>query len=183
MNRLPLLHLAIALFQIAAGLFALGLLLGARAFGSEPGSIHLQLGGSSAVWDAEHGLGLGGAAGLALAAGPMAELEARAGYDWIPARVDAPGAAGIEAGSAELAAWFAPYRGLFQPMIGGHLGMARIDGAWRWELGMDAKAVFCVNDAVQLYGSATPGLLAGAGAGAGEAWLRVGAGARFALRR
>lgn len=187
MKRIPL-HLFIALFQIAAALFGLGLVPGARAFGSESGSLYLDLGGRSAFWDTDHRLGLGAGLGLALSAGESAELEARLGYAVIPARVDGaaptaahPAAGDVELGSGEVAAYYAPYRGLFRPMVGAHLGLARVNEAWHWNLGMDAMALFCVSERIQLYGNAIPSLLLLDGTG--EAWLRVGAGVRVRLGR
>lgn len=182
MNRRAL-YLGIALFQILAGLLGLGVLglgLAAQAFGSEPG-LHFDFGARSAVWDRSHRFGLGGGMGLALATGHSAEVEVRGNYAYIPARVEAESLGAVELGLGEVAAYFAPYRGMFRPMIGAHAGLVRMQGDWHWNLGMDAIALFCVSDRLQLYGSAVPSLLLNEGQG--DVWLRMGAGVRLKVGR
>ena len=177
------LYLGIALFQILAGLLGLGVAglgMASQAFGGEPG-LHVDLGARSAVWDRSHRFGLGGGAGLAMAAGRNAEIEVRGNYAFIPARVEAESLGAVEMGLGEVAAYFAPYRGMFRPMIGGHAGLVRMDGEMHWNVGMDAMAIFCVSDRLQLYGNAVPSLLFTEGQG--DVWLRIGAGMRIGLGR
>jgi hypothetical protein len=94
-------------------------------------------------------------------------------------------ASAVEMTAAELAAYFAPYRGDFRPMVGMHAGLARIGpDDLRWTLGMDATALFDFKDIVQIYGSITPSMLLGGQSGrgiGGEVWLRLGLGVRKRL--
>lgn len=174
-------YLGIALFQILAGLVALGFAgfgMASNAFGGEPG-LHIDLGARSAVWDKGHRLGLGGGAGMALAAGPMAEVELRGAYAFIPARVEADSLDSVEPVLGEVAAYFSPYRGLIRPMIGAHAGLVRVDGETLWNVGMDAVALFQVTDGLQLYANAVPSLLLREGGG--DVWLRMGMGIRLGI--
>lgn len=177
------LYLGIALIQILSGLLGLGVVglsMASQAFGGEPG-LHVDLGARSAVWDRSHRFGLGGGAGLALSVGRNAEVEVRGNYAFIPARVEAESLGAVEMGLGEVAAYFAPYRGMFRPMIGAHAGLVRMDGDMHWNVGMDAMALFCVSDRVQLYGNAVPSLLFSEGQG--DVWLWMGAGIRLKLGR
>ena len=118
--------------------------------------------------------------GLAYGADESTELELRADYHFIPPRsAGAPGTA-VEISDGELVSYFAPYHGDFRPMIGGHIGMVRVqEEELRWCLGMDAMALYDIQDRLQLYGNLAPTLLLGDGPG--EVWIRLGAGVRARL--
>jgi hypothetical protein len=152
----------------------------AGACAAESGALFLEAGGRTSFWDRSHRFSMGGGMGLAYGANESTELELRMDYHFMPPRAGkgAPGA--LEIADGELAAYFAPYRGDFRPMVGGHIGMARVqDEDLRWSLGMDATAIYDIRDSFQLYGTLTPGMLLGEGPG--EVWMRVGAGVRARL--
>ncbi|HKP96927.1 MAG TPA: hypothetical protein VJ385_14335 [Fibrobacteria bacterium] len=152
----------------------------ASARAAESGSLFLELGGRTSFWDRNHRFSMGGGMGLAYGANESAELELRLDYHFMPPRAEKGPHGAVEIGDGELAAYFAPYRGDFRPMIGGHLGMVRVlDEDLRWSLGMDATALYDIRDRFQLYGTFTPSVLLGDGPG--EVWLRAGAGVRVRL--
>jgi hypothetical protein len=158
----------------------------APAPGAEPGSVFLDAGWRGAFLDQAHRIGTGANLGLAYGANESAELELRINYDFLPARPALADSRALEIKAGELAAYFAPYRGDFRPMIGLHAGMALIESgssSLYWNLGMDAMALYDFRDLVQVYGSLTPSLLLGGGSGDsyGELWLRLGLGIRMRL--
>jgi hypothetical protein len=172
MRKRPVLHIR---FWIAAMLW-----LGMRAFATEAGSLFLDAGGRTSFWDRNHRFSMGGGLGLAYGANESTELQLRMDYHFMPpiAGKGSPGA--LEITDGELAAFFAPYRGDFRPMVGGHIGLVRVlDEDFRWSLGMDATALYDIQDSFQLYGTLTPSMLLGEGPG--EVWMRVGAGMRARL--
>jgi hypothetical protein len=172
MRRSPVLP---AWILIAAALFPC-----ARAFATESGSLFLDAGGRTSFWDRNHRFSMGGGMGLAYGANESTELQLRMDYHFMPpiAGKGSPGA--LEITDGELAAFFAPYRGDFRPMVGGHIGLVRVqDEDFRWSLGMDATGLYDIQDSFQLYGTLTPTMLMGEGPG--EVWMRVGAGVRARL--
>lgn len=175
--------------KIKAPLWVLGLILSSAsvpARAAEPGSVFLDGGWRGAFLDREHRLGTGLGLGLAYGANESTELELRCNYDFLPSNAGMAGRGALEIKAGEIAAYFAPYRGDFRPMIGLHTGMVRIQqDELRWNLGMDAMALYDFKDIVQLYGTITPSVLLGgnSGEGSGEVWLRVGLGVRKRLGR
>lgn len=140
----------------------------------------LDAGARTAFWDRSHQFGMGGGMGLAYGANESTELELRLDYNFLPSRSGTGAQAAMEITDGELVSYFAPYRGDFRPMIGMHLGMVRVrDEALRWNLGMDATALYDFRDRFQLYGTLTPSVLLGEGPG--EIWVRMGAGVRLPL--
>lgn len=77
------------------------------------------------------------------------------------------------------AAFFSPYPGDLKPLLGARLGMTRLDGVWKPEVGLEAQALASVGSLFQAYASVNPGLwLDGRD---GDIWVKLGLGLRLRL--
>lgn len=85
----------------------------------------------------------------------------------------------MELTGLSMAASLTPYPGDLQPLIGAHLGMIRLDGAWRADMGLEAQALASLHDRFQGYFAVNPGLWIGEEGP--QIWVKVGLGLRMRL--
>jgi hypothetical protein len=154
----------------------LALFLPAIPGGAARGDLFLDLGAGTFVQEEGRQMAMAGTMGFRFGAAAHTELGLGVDYGRF---LTLGGRPQVEVTGIRLASHLAPYPGDFQPLLGAHAGMARLDGAWKTELGVEAQALAAFHDRFQGYASVNPGLWIGPAST--EIWVKLGVGLRVRL--
>lgn len=147
--------------------------------GADKGGLFLDLGAGTLVQERGRRPAMAGTMAFRFGVGRWTELGLGVDYGRFLRR---GGDHKMELSGLSLAAFLTPYPdpGSIRPLVGGHLGMVRVDGRWRVDAGLEARALAEIARGFQGYVAVDPGLWIGEGGA--EIWVRLGLGLRIPLR-
>jgi hypothetical protein len=142
------------------------------------GDLHLDLGAGPLVREGGQRPAMAGNMAFRFGANRWTELGLGVDYGRF---LHPGGARRMELSGLSLAAFLTPYPGRLQPLVGGHLGMVRVEDRWRMDLGLETRVLAALGRGFQAYAAVDPGLWLGGDGTAAEIRVRLGLGLRVPL--